>query len=182
MIRHALLLLLPFLALSACGGVVDPGSGNARGAPGDAGADGPLAKTSFMLPADGTPNDNGAIGPFCCTGTTATVKDRLGRPVGYVYFFDWKGDAYNTSSTSSAAPDVSIEVSAASNIDDPSSTQVTGEVDFPGAEMKPGAARSTMVGALLYTVTIETVTTLQIANATYFDMSSLTVRVDVSVI
>ena len=178
MLQPARKVLLPFLLLSAaCGGSATP-LGPPSTTP-DAG-DALLPRTSFLLPDDGTPNDNGPIGPFCCSGTTLVVRDRANQPVGYVYFFGWHGQAYNTSSTSSAAPDLSLLVSGVAADADAASPEVTGEIDFDGSEMKPGAARTTKVGRLLYTATLEKVTTQQISGQTYFDMGSLTVRIDVA--
>jgi len=178
--NHRLCLLPLCAALFACGGRgldATPAT-NAPDAADDAGAD--FLQTSFLLPKDGTPNNDGPIGPFCCTGTTAIVRDRAGAPVGYAYFFGWKGDAYNTGADTSAASDVDILLSGVADLSAPDAAQVTGDVDFLAADMKPGAALVTKVGALLYTVTIVDVTPVMLNDQTFFDMGSLVIRVDVS--
>jgi len=77
-----------------------------------------LQKYSFRLPGDGQRNNNGSIGPFCCTGQTAIIRRADGIPVGYAYFFSWKGQAYKTGADSSTAPDIQILVSALSDLAD----------------------------------------------------------------
>jgi hypothetical protein len=160
--------------LAACGGIADGPASDGAAAP-------LLPQTSFTLPADGTPNDNGCVGPFCGTGTTLVVHDRAANALGYVYFFGWEGTAYQTSPTTSAASDLEIEVSGASDPTDASSAQVPGTIDFPANELIPGAAASTKAGGLLFTVTIQSATTLQNDGTTYFDMGSVVAKVDVSV-
>ncbi len=141
-----------------------------------------LKQSSFELPSGGTPNDNAAIGPFCCTGTTATVVSNSGDDVGYVYFYAWKGQTYNTGPDSSIAPDAEIEIAGLADVHDPQSTLEKGEIDFLASEMEEGASKSATVGELSYTVTIEHVEMKSGPGGSYFDMSSLAVRVDVGVL
>jgi hypothetical protein len=134
---------------------------------------------SFNLPADGRSNNNGYIGPFCCTGSTATVLNLNGDPVGYIYFFSWNGQAYNYGNTS-IAPDLKILVSGLSNFSDTNSAQVQSSVDIQASEMQVGASRSTTAGSLAFTVTITNFTAVTYNGQPYYDMGTITVRVDVS--
>jgi len=66
-----------------------------------------LAKTSFSLPDDGVEMKNAKVGPFCCTGNFVIVRSSDGDAVGYIYFYSWKGQAYNVEGDS-IVPDISI--------------------------------------------------------------------------
>lgn len=179
-----LLRLVPFLViLSGCGNVVvdapEPGTGTTTlPEPED---DPFLKKSSFHLPTEGTPNDNKAIGPFCCTGTTAVVEAKDGYPVGYVYFYTWEGQAYTNGDTS-FAPDVSIQVAGLEDAHDAQSKLIKSQIAWKASEMTVGSARSEQAGDVIFTANIEHVDTHgDSSGTTYFDMSTLAVRVDISV-
>jgi hypothetical protein len=167
----SLLLAFPLL-LTAC-----PGSVETSAEPGF------LERTWFELPQDGAANANGTIGPYCCTGHTATVMTTAGYPAGYVYFFSWKGDAYNVGDTAFAS-DVQVNIAGLADVHDAQSTLVQSEVDFTAAEMEVGAQKVGIAGQLEYTVSIEVVTLEPILGdgTPFFDMSTLVVRVDVAVV
>lgn len=140
-----------------------------------------LRQASFHLPIDGKPNNNGFIGPFCCTGRTATVSTTDGRPVGYVYFFGWRGQAFSVGSTS-FAPDLEILISGLTDLSDINSSMQKSSIVFPGSTMHPGASNSAKVGALNYSVTIEQVNTMELRGQIHFDMGTIAIRVDVSIV
>jgi hypothetical protein len=169
-ILASLLLLAPLTLLTAC-----PGSVEIDAEPGL------LERTSFELPADGTPNENGFIGPFCCTGVTAIVETTAGYQAGYAYFYGWKGQAYGNT-TKSFAPDVSIRVAGLADVHDAGSALIQGEIDFTADEMEVSAQKSSRAGQLEFTVTIEDVTLVSESGATYFDMGSLAMKLDVAVV
>ena len=54
-----------------------------------------LERTTFSLPADATANGGRTIGPFCCRGRTVTLRTAAGEVVGYAYWFQWQGQAYD---------------------------------------------------------------------------------------
>lgn len=113
-------------------------------------------QATFTLPEQGKSNNGGTIGPFCCTGETATLLNQGGKPLGYAYFFGWKGQAFN-SSHGAYYPDLQLLVSGATDASDPSSSQVQNEIDFTAAELKPGFSRTTKAGGLAFTATVESV-------------------------
>jgi len=137
-----------------------------------------LQKYSFRLPDEGQRNNNGSIGPFCCTGRTAIIRRADGIPVGYAYFYSWKGQAYNTGAHSSAAPDIQILVSALSDLADSNSKSRQDSISFLAKEMSPGASRSIQVGRLAFKVTI--LQAIQLNCGAYVDMSSVRAQLDVS--
>jgi len=138
-----------------------------------------LQRKSFRFPEEAQPNNNGSIGPFCCTGRTVTVRRADGGPVGYAYFFAWKGQAYKTSPNSSKAPDIQILVSGLANLADLHSESRGNAICFSAQEMSPGASRSARAGALDFKVTILEAT--QLNGGKYFDMGSVAAQLDVSV-
>ena len=105
-----------------------------------------LQRYSFRFREEAQPNSNGSIGPFCCTGRTVTVRREDGGPVGYAYFFGWKGQAYKTSPNSSKAPDIQILVSGLANLADLNSESRGNAICFSAQEMSPGASRSARAG------------------------------------
>lgn len=139
-----------------------------------------LRKISFKLPGDGIPNNNQQIGPFCCTGETVIVTRNDGNPVGYVYFYIWKGQAYNIGNNRSIASGIEILVSGLRDLSDLHSEQIKSSVYFAAEEMQIGNSRSTKAGELYYKVTITDVKLETSSNMTYFDMDSVAVKVDVS--
>ena len=143
--------------------------------------DGFLVPSTFHLPEDGTPNDNGSIGPFCCTGVTATVQTTDGYAAGYVYFFSWVGPAITDGKTS-FAPDVTIRLAGLANAHDPASALEIGEISWTADEMKILEVKSAQVGQLQFTVTIEQVSFVSSSEGDLFNMGSLKVRVDVTVV
>ncbi|MCS6805585.1 MAG: hypothetical protein NZ823_10655 [Blastocatellia bacterium] len=139
-------------------------------------------KASFRLPDEGVRNNNGYIGPFCCTGVTAIVKNKSNEPIGYVYFYGWEGQAYIVGANRSIAPSIEIWVSGLADLSNILSRQEISKIYFAASEMSPGQSRSTIAGGLLYTATIE-IANLELFNdSTYFDMGSVAVRMDVSII
>ena len=108
-----------------------------------------LARTSFSLPGDAAANNGGSIGPFCCRGRTVTIVDTSGSIVGYAYWFQWAGQAYDTTHNGafdSMYPDIRVLV------DDVAGGQSS--IDFSAGELVPGATRTRAVGRLEFTVTI----------------------------
>lgn len=148
--------------------------------PGPDGQDPSLVQSTFLLPFDATPNNNGFIGPFCCTGDTATITSVEGHAVGYAYFFDWKGQAYN-GADSAYAPDVQILVAGLEDVHAPDSPLVLSAIELDASEMDICGERSVKAGQLRFTMTIINVTIVPGDNADYFDMGSLEARLDVSV-
>lgn len=136
------------------------------------------SRWSFELPGEGTPNDGDPIGPFCCTGETAVVESDDGSELGYGYFFDWKGQAYNTS-TGSIAPDVAILVAGSLDIETPSKLMAKGEIAFMADELIAGSSRSAQAGDLLFTVTVVQADLRDGPDGVVFEMGSLAVRLDV---
>jgi hypothetical protein len=143
--------------------------------------DGFLQPSSFHLPEEGTPNDNGPIGPFCCTGVTAIVQTTGGYAAGYVYFFDWEGQAVTDGHTS-FAPDVKILLAGLVDAHDPQSGLMTDEIVWDAAEMKLVPAKSARVGQLQFTVTIERVNFVSLSESELFDMGTFAVRADVALV
>ncbi|MFO0591357.1 MAG: hypothetical protein U0441_27665 [Polyangiaceae bacterium] len=162
--------------LAGCGGVVvdsDPAEDQTTLGASE-------ARWSFEMPEDGTPNNNGFVGPFCCTGKTAVVKADDGAELGYAYFYDWKGQAYLTGEDSSMAPDVTIHVAGLTDIVTPSKTLEKADISFTADELVAGTSRAAQAGALVFTVTVEHAElSTGPGDLTYFDMGSLTVRIDV---
>jgi hypothetical protein len=134
-----------------------------------------------MLPGDGLPNNNQAIGPFCCTGETAIVTRNDNNPVGYIYFYSWRGQSYNFGSGSiSIAPDMEIPVSGLADMSDLKSEQIKSSVYFAAQEMNTGNWHSTQAGQLYYKVTILRANVVTRDNMPYFVMGTVSVKVDVS--
>jgi hypothetical protein len=139
-----------------------------------------LSKTSYYLPQDGVPNSNGYVGPFCCTGRTATIYSTANDILGYIYFFDWDGQAQEEGPYVSFAPTIKVKVSSLTDLSDLASGQTTGSIDFDAKDMLPGAFRSSQVGGLTFTVVIGTAPLATLDNKKYFNMQATTIRVDVS--
>lgn len=137
-----------------------------------------LEKSTFHLPSDGTPNDNGYIGPFCCTGVSAVIQTKEGYPAGYAYFFGWEGQAFNSGDTS-YAPGVEILIAGLTDPHDPKSALVESKIHWSAADMKIGAFASAKAGGVQFTATIEDVDLHTQSSNTYFDMSTLAVKLDV---
>lgn len=110
----------------------------------------PFQKSSFVLPADGVRNDNKMIGPFCCTGRTITVQDRRGRPVGYVYFFAWEGQAYNVGPAASIFPSVKVLLAGLQDLSDPASPLVESSVLINPERDYSRGAFAAVAGAIVY--------------------------------
>ncbi len=127
----------------------------------------------------GQNNNNSTIGDFCCTGQTITISNYAGKPLGYAYFFNWNGDAYNLPDGTSIAPNFEIGISGADNLEG-TGTRTTSKVFFPYYDNVIGATKTVKIGKLEYKVKI-----LEIAypagmyNSTHFLMGSLKVEVSV---
>jgi hypothetical protein len=134
---------------------------------------------SFILPDDGQPNNNARIGPFCCTGDTAIVRSRRGDPIGYIYFYTWKGRSYNVGN-SSIVPDFTISVSGSADIADLDSVQIENQISFQARSLDPrsGWVRA---GDLRYRAILLDYEMRRRNDRPYFDMDSLRVRVDVEI-
>ena len=137
-----------------------------------------LARTYFRLPEDAIPNNNQPIGPFCCTGRTATITASDGRPVGYIYFFTWKGQAFNQGNTS-FVPDMEVLVSGLADATNPNSTMEKNSVEFAARE-SAGTSRVVQAGALKYVISLLPTQTRAEGGEVYFDMSLLRVQVEAS--
>ena len=127
----------------------------------------------------GQSNNNSTIGDFCCTGQTITISNYAGMPLGYAYFFNWNGDAYNLPDGTSIAPNFEIGISGADNLEG-TGTRTISKVFFPYYDNVIGATKTVKIGKLEYKVKI-----LEIAypagmyNSTHFLMGSLKVEVSV---
>ena len=135
-----------------------------------------LAKSSFALPADATPNNGGTIGPFCCRGRTVTITATDGSVVGYAYWFQWSGQAYDEFragiGTDSFYPSIRVLVAESGG----SSTSI----DFAAGELAAGVSRSIATGRLTFVVTIGSAEQRTFAGGTYVWGSSLTATLAVS--
>lgn len=140
-----------------------------------------LSRSTYYLPGDGVKNNNTQIGPFCCTGETVTVTSTKGENLGYVYFYDWQGQAYNVDD-GSIYPNINILVSGASDLAKPDSTQQKGSVYFRPDRVRSGQTiRSTQVGRLCYRAKVTQANFMPYGGQQYFKSGSVAVRVDVSV-
>jgi len=138
-----------------------------------------LERTTFEFPGAGKRNNNQTIGDFCCTGETATVRTAQGTPVGYIYFYDFKG-GINTKS-GAAADQFGVLVSGVSDsarLNAGSISRVKSSVEFAANEMKPGLSRQVVAGVLQFKVTIEDVKFIDEVH-TRFWMDSIRIKVDV---
>lgn len=135
-----------------------------------------LSQSSFSLPGEATPNNGGTIGPFCCRGRTVTVTTPDGAVVGYAYWFQWSGQAYDEFrsgiGTDSFYPNIRVLVAEVGG----SSTSI----DFAAAELSAGASRSIATGRLTFVVTIGSAEQRSYGGGTYVWGSSLTATLGVS--
>jgi hypothetical protein len=130
--------------------------------------------TSFVFPGGGERNNNRSIGPFCCTGETATIRSEDGRPLGYIYFFSWKGQACNVKG-GSVVPSVEILVSGLVDLSNPDSQMEKASALFhPEGETR----KKVRAGGLSFDVSISAQSPCN--SEDYFDMSSIKARVDAS--
>jgi len=114
-----------------------------------------LAKTSFSLPDDGIEMKNARVGPFCCTGNIVIVRSSDGGPVGYIYFYSWKGQAYNVEG-GSIVPDISILVSGPAtlaSLGNSGADQPTSHIEFQAAQLNP-QSQWIQAGLLQYRATV----------------------------
>jgi len=107
----------------------------------------------FTFPGPGRRNENQQIGDFCCTGETATVLNPNNVPLGYIYFYDFEG-GMNLGNGRSSASKLKILLSGTQNINDAGASRAIDEIDFSGAELRPGAVKYKTIGALTYKVVI----------------------------
>jgi hypothetical protein len=135
-----------------------------------------LAQATYSLPTDATPNNGGKVGPFCCQGKTVTVRSTSGEVVGYAYWFQWAGQAYDAphdGSYDSMYPDIKVL------INDPQAG--TASIDLVATELGPGVSRTASIGRLTFTVTFEAVSFTTYQGKTFFWerglQATLTVRV-----
>jgi TIR domain len=137
-----------------------------------------LARSSFLLPDDGTEMKNAKVGPFCCTGTVVIVRSADGNPVGYIYFYSWKGQAYNVEG-GSIVPDISVDVSGPATLENSATDQRTSHIAFQAAQLNP-QSDWTRAGLLQYRATVVDFKLERgPSSKPYFKMGSLKVRVDV---
>lgn len=140
-----------------------------------------LAKSSFLLPDDGIEMNNARVGPFCCTGNVVIVRSPDGSPVGYIYFYSWKGQAYNVEG-GSIVPDISLLVSGPATLatlGNGGADQPQSQIEFQAAQLNP-QSHWIQAGLLQYRATVldfklERGPLFQ----PYFKMGSLKIRVDV---
>jgi len=129
--------------------------------------------TSFAFPGGGERNNNRAIGPFCCTGETATIRSENGQPLGYIYFYSWKGQAYNVKG-GSVVPSVEILVSGLADLSEPGSRMEKASVLFlPDA----GTRKTVRAGGLSFDVSFHAQSPCNTDG--YFDTNSIKAKVDV---
>src|SRR5262249_50946069 len=118
------------------------------------------------------------VGPFCCTGKIVTVQSNNGDPVGYIYFYSWKGQAYNVGG-GSIVPDISILVSGIASLGNSNADQLTSHIDFQANQLSPHS-QWTPAGLLRYRATV---VDFRLEKGPlfqpYFQMDSLKIRVDV---
>jgi hypothetical protein len=137
-----------------------------------------LAKSSFLLPDDGIRMNNAKVGPFCCTGNVVIVRSPDGDPIGYIYFYSWKGQAYNVEG-GSIVPDISVLVSGPATLGNSGTDQLTSHIEFKAAHLEP-QSNWTQAGLLQYRATV---LDFKLERGPlwkpYFDMGSLKIRVDV---
>jgi hypothetical protein len=140
-----------------------------------------LLTTSFFFPGGGRPNNNATIGDFCCTGQTGTILSDQRKPVGYIYFYGFPGGGLMCTVDGrkrSSAAQFEVLVSGVSHPEDVESERVQSSIKFNAREMKPGASRQTIAGALQFTATILGVEFTDSARSRYW-MDSIIIRVDV---
>ncbi len=180
------------LIISGCGGSTtlsghndsDPNdSGTSSANTGNSAADaGTLVQSNFDFPVDGT---TGIVGPFCCTGKTVTITARDGETLGYAYFYDWKGSAYNVGSTSYAT-DFDVLVAAKEMGTQDAAAVLKGDLDFDAHQLKTGMSKSVEVGDLLFTVGVTHVDVKNdipgLQGAPYLDMGTLRVHLSVETV
>jgi len=139
-----------------------------------------LLTPTFFFPGGGQHNNNATIGDFCCTGQTGTVLSDQRKPVGYIYFYDFRGGLLCTvdGRKRSSAAQFEVLVSGVSDPEDAGSKRVQSSIKFNAREMEPGASRQTIAGALQFTATILVVEFTDSARSRYW-MDSVIIRVDV---
>lgn len=139
-----------------------------------------LSSTTFEFPGGGQRNNNASIGDFCCTGETAAVLTDQQKPVGYIYFYDFR-DAYNTEDNGrrrSAAGQFSVLVSGIADTARPDSDRVKSSIHFTAPELKPGLSRHTVAGTLQFTATVLDVEFTDSSHSKYW-MDGIKVRIEV---
>lgn len=115
-----------------------------------------LPQNVYLLPDDGQPKNNHPIGPFCCTGSTVTVVDADGNPVGYIYYADF--DESHTIGGTTCAKRFTILVSARAQMSDPYGPQERSRIDFIADRMKSGATGRTRAGSFIFTAVLQRAT------------------------
>jgi hypothetical protein len=134
-----------------------------------------LAQAAFQLPAQATANNGGTIGPYCCRGRTVTIHSSGGDILGYAYWFQWAGQAFDAphgGGTDSLYPDIRVLVTTTGS----SGTSI----DFAASELAPGLSRSRTVGNLAFTVTVTSAERTTYSGGTYVWGSSLAATLTVS--
>ncbi len=135
-----------------------------------------LQRTTFVLPSDAEGNGGRTIGPFCCRGRTVTLKTTAGEVVGYAYWFQWQGQAYDVprgGGFDGIYPDIRVLVN------DVSSGTVT--IALAASEMSPGVTRSVTTDRFRFTVTLTGAEQTTFQGATYVWESSLAATLAVEV-
>lgn len=127
-----------------------------------------LERTTFALPADATANGGRTIGPFCCRGRTVTLRTAAGEIVGYAYWFQWQGQAYDAprgAGFDGIYPDIRVLVNDAAS--------GTATIALAASEMSPGVSRTITTERLRFTVTFTGAEQTNFQGATYVWESSL---------
>jgi hypothetical protein len=139
-----------------------------------------LRELIFDFPGDGERNENRTIGDFCCTGETATIRTDEKAPVGYIYFYSFKGgmNCEVDGGIHSSAREFEVLVSGISDATRLDSKRVKSSIRFCGCEMEPGTAHRTIAGVLQFTATILDVQFTNKTHSSYW-MDSVRVRVEV---
>lgn len=139
-----------------------------------------LERSTFHLPDDGIPMKNARVGPFCCTGMIVIVRSTTGDPIGYIYFFSWEGQAYN-SEGGSIVPDLAVLVSGLEDLGDPNSEQVKSRIAFYANRLNP-QSDWIQAGSLRYRATV---LDFKLEKGTksrpFFKMGSLKLRIDAQI-
>lgn len=92
--------------------------------------------------------------PYDTANRDITVYTTGGRKVGAIYFYEWKGQAYNVGANMTIRPDISIAVRGLTDLRNSAAAEQTSALDFAAGDMSPGTKRSTRAGGLFFTATI----------------------------
>ena len=136
-----------------------------------------LSPAFFSSRAPVSPTPTSQSDPFAARDARSTITNPYGRAVGYAYFFNWRGQAYNVDDTS-AFPDFHVMVSGS----DDSANQAKSSLEFLAEDAHPGATRQTRAGRLYYRATIARAQFIDVGGKPHIDGNALAVSVQASLI